>query len=69
MRQRHLILSERTGEAYDEHAFRKQFRKVRVAAEAALPAIAGKQILDLRDTAITRLALAGCTVPEIRGTR
>lgn len=28
--------------------------------------ISGKQFLDLRDTAVTRLALAGCTMSEIR---
>ena len=30
------------------------------------PGAAHKLFLDLRDTAITRLALAGCTIPEIR---
>jgi hypothetical protein len=31
-----------------------------------VPGLAGKWFLDLRDTAVTRLALAGCTVAEIR---
>ncbi|MFA7504264.1 MAG: tyrosine-type recombinase/integrase [Burkholderiaceae bacterium] len=64
---RHLIVSERTGEGYDEHDFRKRFREVREkAATGDFVSIADKQFLDLRDTAVTRLALAGCTVPEIR---
>ena len=46
--------------------FRKHFQIVRQRAAEHLPSIAGKQFLDLRDTAITRLALAGCTIPEIR---
>lgn len=66
VRKGHLILSEQTGGPYDEHAFRKRFRRVRTAAAESLPAIAGKQFLDLRDTAVTRLALAGSTVAEIR---
>jgi integrase len=65
-RARRLVVDERTGAPYGEHAFRKAFRRVRAAAAADMPAIGGKQFLDLRDTAVTRLALAGCTVPEIR---
>lgn len=64
---RPLIVSESTGKDYDGHAFRKRFRLVRAkAATGDSAAIAGKQFLDLRDTAVTRLALAGCTIAEIR---
>lgn len=57
------------GTAYatlDYSAFAKEFREVRRQAGRDMPAIAGKQFLDLRDTAITRLALAECTLAEIR---
>ena len=64
---RPLVVSERTGEAYDEHEFRKRFREVRAqAATGNFVSIASKQFRDLRDTAVTRLALAGCTIAEIR---
>ena len=42
------------------------FKRVRARVAAELPAIADKLFLDLRDTAVTRLALAGATVAEIR---
>jgi site-specific recombinase XerD len=69
-----VVLDERSGQRYDGHRFRKLFRKVRDQAAAACHAngdpirsnIAAKQFWDLRDTAVTRLALAGCTIPEIR---
>lgn len=62
----HLILSERNNKPYDGNYFRKCFRRVRSEASRHMLSILEKQFLDLRDTAITRLAQAGCTVPEIR---
>ncbi|HRN83246.1 MAG TPA: hypothetical protein PK857_00380 [Hyphomicrobium sp.] len=73
-----LVILDEKGRAYEGDAggerFGVAFREVRAAAAAAkddagalmFPDIAGKQFMDLRDTGITRLALAGCTVPEIR---
>lgn len=63
-----IVLEERTGLPYTPNRFSKLFRKVRVRAAEGEEnaAIADKMFLDLRDTAVTRLALAGCTVPEIR---
>lgn len=63
-----VVLEEKTGLPYTQNRFSKLFRKVRekAAAHKDFAAIATKWFLDLRDTAVTRLALAGCTVPEIR---
>lgn len=60
-----LIIAEATGRAYKGDHFRHSFATVRAAAAREDPAIAGLKFLDLRDTAVTALAEAGCTVPEI----
>ena len=54
------------GQPYSASAFGKDWRRVREAVAATHAEAAGKLFLDLRDTAVTRLALAGCTVAEIR---
>lgn len=54
------------GRPYSASQFGKHWRRVRAAAAERLPGIADKLFMDLRDTAITRLALAGCTVTEVR---
>lgn len=54
------------GHGYTREQIGRDFREVRDMVAAVLRSIAGKQFLDLRDTAVTRLALAGCTVAEIR---
>lgn len=46
-------------------AYRKLFAAVRARAAAHCPSVAGKTDQDLRDTAVTWLARAGCTPPEI----
>ncbi|HEX9837110.1 MAG TPA: hypothetical protein VGB90_09665 [Alphaproteobacteria bacterium] len=55
-----IILSETTGEAWNGSTFSHSFGLVRAAAAASCPSLADLRFLDLRDTAITRLALAGC---------
>lgn len=55
-----------SGTRFSREQIGRDFRAVRESVAASVPSIAGKQFLDLRDTAITRLALAGCTVAEIR---
>ncbi|MGE3915666.1 MAG: tyrosine-type recombinase/integrase [Hyphomicrobiaceae bacterium] len=60
-----LIVPERGG-SYTRESFGKVWRQVRAEAAREHPGCAAKLFLDLRDTAVTRLALAGCTVPEIR---
>ena len=54
------------GQPYDADSFARDFAKVRAAAAKTLPSIAGLRFQDLRDTAITRLALAGCSIVQIR---
>lgn len=73
-----IIVRRQNGEPYtDRHQFNKEFREVRAAVQAKLdeawcergidepPQTHSKQFLDLRDTAITRLAEAGCDMQEI----
>lgn len=61
-----VILTERGQPYRDRWQFNKAFRRVRARVAGTLQSAADKQFLDFRDTAITRLALAGCTVAEIR---
>lgn len=60
-----LILDPRTRARFDAHAFRKRFAEVRASACIARPELAGLTFQDLRDTAVTRLWLAQCTLAEI----
>lgn len=67
------IVRDTRGNKYSRESFGRDFRDVRNAVAADqreagqdTPSILGKLYLDLRDTGITRLALAGCTIPEIR---
>lgn len=66
------LVRDPNGERYLSDRFRKDFRIVRTAAIKAagddqeLAGLASRQFLDLRDTAVTRLALASCTIAEIR---
>jgi len=70
-----LIVSEETGRLYAADNFRHHFAEVRAEATVKWPAIeteagervaiADLQFLHLRHTAVTELAQAGATVPEI----
>lgn len=72
-----IIVHEGTGQAYNAHTFRHLFAEVRTLAatgqldgkpvEGLKPcaSVADLQFLDLRDTAVTRLALAGCSKWQI----
>ncbi len=68
-----IVVDETTARAFNEHTFRHVFADVRPLAvkrsnEYALapcPTLAGKRDQDLRDTAVTWLARAGATLPEI----
>jgi integrase len=60
-----LIADERTGGAYTENAFRRRFDVIRAQAAAGRPEMRDIQFRHLRHTAVTRLAEAGCTTPEI----
>lgn len=59
-----LVLTE-AGARYNVKTFNTKFRQVRDLASKRAAGCADKQFLDLRDTAVTRLAMAECTMPEI----
>ncbi|WP_088342455.1 MULTISPECIES: tyrosine-type recombinase/integrase [Rhodomicrobium] len=60
-----LILREDNGDPYDKFSLNKAFRQARDLAAKTSPCVADKRFQDLRDTAVTRLALAGCELAEI----
>ena len=60
-----ILVSESTGRAYKPDHFRHAFTDLRVKAAEACPSITTATYQDLRDTAVTALATAGCTIPEI----
>lgn len=67
------LVRDKRGKHYTRETFGRDFRDVReklaadqIEAGQKEPSILGKMYLDLRDTGITRLALAGATVAEIR---
>lgn len=59
----HLLINERTGQPWDEHAFRKAFREIRELAGAD----DGLQFMHLRHTGVVNMEDAGGTIPEICG--
>jgi hypothetical protein len=60
-----IILDETTGEPYVQDTYRHAFAEIRAIAAQRAPELAGKRDQDLRDTAVTWLARAGCTLLEI----
>jgi integrase len=60
-----FIWDPRTGGPYVTDTFRHRFAEVRAAACETEPSLEDFWFMDLRDTAITWLANAGATVPEI----
>ncbi len=62
---RTIIVDETTARPYNEFTYRHVFADVRAEAAKAMPSLATKRDQDLRDTAVTWLARAGCTLPEI----
>ena len=60
-----LLICETTGAAWSPAHFRKVFARMRAACAAAHPHMAGLTFMRLRHTAITRMAEAGCSIPEI----
>lgn len=61
-----VVLRDDTMEPHTGRSFNEAFNTVKRAVAADHPDAASKWFLDFRDTAITRLALAGATLPEIR---
>lgn len=60
-----IVTYEATGRAYQIDTFRHVFAGVRARAAVTCPSLADRRFQDLRDTAITRLALAGCDMIRI----
>lgn len=63
-----ILVREDSGQPYTGDRgdrFRKLFAQVREAAAREVPSIGSAWFMDLRDTAVTWLAEAGCTIPEI----
>lgn len=62
---RATVVCSRTRKPFREDAFRHRFAALRARAAELCPSVATLWFADLRDTAVTRLALAECTMPEI----
>jgi integrase len=60
-----IVVSRHTGQPIAGMQCTKRFAKLRAAAAKTCPSVADFWFMDLRDTAVTRLALATCTMPEI----
>lgn len=60
-----ILFNPRTGAPFKGDDFRHRYAALRRRAALACPSLATFMFMDLRDTGVTRLALAGCTVPEI----
>ncbi len=62
----HVVLDEKRRCPFNADHYRRLFGHVRAAAiTAGHNSLAGLRDQDLRDTAVTWLALAGCTIPQI----
>ncbi len=59
------VIDETTGQPMTADLYRRLFRLARTAAAKSVPSIADLTDQDLRDTAVTWLSRAGCTIPEI----
>lgn len=61
----YVILNERCWEPFKADYYSHVFDDVRRAAARTMPSLKDLRDQDLRDTAVTWLAMAGCTIPEI----
>jgi len=59
------LWNEQTGKPWVADTFRHEFSTIREGVASAVPSIADVWFMDTRDTAVTKLAEAGCTIPEI----
>jgi integrase len=60
-----IVVSRYTGQPIAGMQCTKRFAELRRKAAQAVPSVASLWFMDLRDTAVTRLAMASCTLPEI----
>ncbi|WP_183895655.1 hypothetical protein [Rhizobium skierniewicense] len=73
----HVVLDERSWSQFDKFSYYKRYKLVQMAATKGMPSQGSRTEIqpmpscadlrdqDLRDTAVTWLARAGCTIPEI----
>lgn len=60
-----LFIDERTGRSWNRHTFAHVFSDIRAEAAKTHPDAMAYQFRDLRDTCVTRTAIAGTTIAEI----
>jgi hypothetical protein len=61
----YVILNEEDWKKFSKDRYRRRFQDVRRAAARRLPSLKTLRDQDFRDTSVTWLAMAGCTVPMI----
>ena len=61
----HVILDERTWQPIKPDHYRHVFAEIRAEAAKQVASVAGLRDQDLRDTAVTWMALGEATIPEI----
>lgn len=61
----YVILDERTWTPFTADHYRRRFENIRRVAALKLPTLKTLRDQDFRDTAVTWLAMAGCTIPQI----
>ncbi len=59
------VIDEATGQPMAPGTYQRLYKRVRAHAAKACPSVATLNDQDLRDTAVTWLTRAGCTIPEI----
>ncbi|CAK0756244.1 Phage integrase family protein [Azospirillaceae bacterium] len=60
-----VLWHEQTGKPWVAYTFRHLFAEIRTVAAVDCPSLVDVWFMDTRDTAVTQLAQAGCTIPEI----
>ncbi len=62
----YVFNNEGTGQRWNQSTFGHEFARLRALAAKDCPSLASKQFRDFRDTAVTRMAIAGATLAQIR---
>lgn len=61
----YVILNEEDWKPFSDNRYRRRYEDIRRAAARSMPTLKTLRDQDLRDTAVTWLAMAECTIPEI----
>ncbi|WDZ77917.1 hypothetical protein PWG15_05280 [Ensifer adhaerens] len=61
----YVVLNEENWKPFKSDRYRRRYEDIRRAAAKKLPSLKTLRDQDFRDTAVTWLAMAGCTIPEI----